>query len=996
MSLVGHWRLDGNLKDSSIYGNDLNSSNISYSNGKLGQARGAGSANIANVKKINVKNELSISFWVKPSTSGARRVVMQTAYAGSFCINHETAGDLRFYNGNNSSYTSLDSSVLDNGKWYHCVITRDSNNNLTWYLNGNKDTSRSNSYSGGTRVDTFTIGTGYTGNDFNGLIDDVRIYDHALSTKEIKELSKAKVLHYKMDNFAEPTENYLSNGGFSSGSDIVGAGGHANPEYFSIINDPVVTADGKFDYVLKFDSTSGATCEYQVSEGIGDTAPAKYTMSCWAYVSPDYDGSEQLIHTRWYVSDDGGSHPITVGGFPSKRGQWEKISVTRDLSNYSGDITSVNWYVGYPQRSNNGYILVTGLQIEKKDHATPFVDGVREGRVTDCSSQDNHADLALTTTPKWTEDSVIGGGAYIINEGQKIERDSFKLQDHTVAFWIRQVDGYIGSWGNNIFSNSNYRNPSIWHYSSKNGLHWNLEHSGTNYSINPSFDLNKWYFVAGTWSSETETFKLYKGDLSGNFGLDGSTTVPAPLDTGGGMFSIHTGTNEYDIDDFRVYATALSADDIKELYQQRASIDDSGNFFAQEIVEPREKLLIKEQTKNVYDNTYRSMGAWGIVEADVSSFVESDDTLGKTVVEGLVHCTSADYYLTTMEYTKDNNTKGFRRSIPAPKDGWKEGWNYINFAVSGYNDAVNTPWGDMTRLEFYRSGNATGVDTSQEITIRNLKLKKYFDNREFSFKVDKKGISNHNLLSESIKPSSNILDYSTWEVGTSGNQSGFSQNGDGNSIVTGENPWGSIIPLWRTKDNDTTSNADGGWNTSSFNVDNTKLYRYSVWVKRNALTSGRFYFGCHGYGSTNGVINIENGSNNTNPYFWTSGGSGQGLLVDEWQLVVAHIHPHTYSSSADHIDSGRYDVYGNKIGGIGTDFKWRSETTSGNYRTYLYYSTDPSTTQWWCYPRVDVVDGSEPSIEDLLKGYDYLESKSGDFSVRQKENELIVNRLKEV
>ena len=46
---------------------------------------------------------------------------------------------------------------------------------------------------------------------FNGDINDLRIYNHALSAKEIYELSLAKVLHYDFDNpFVEESDNLVS------------------------------------------------------------------------------------------------------------------------------------------------------------------------------------------------------------------------------------------------------------------------------------------------------------------------------------------------------------------------------------------------------------------------------------------------------------------------------------------------------------------------------------------------------------------------------------------------------------------------------------------------------------------------------------------------------------------------------------------------------------------------------------------------------------------
>lgn len=223
-----------------------------------------------------------------------------------------------------------------------------------------------------------------------------------------------------------------------------------------------------------------------------------------------------------------------------------------------------------------------------------------------------------------------------------------------------------------------------------------------------------------------------------------------------------------------------------------------------------------------------------------------------------------------------------------------------------------------------------------------------------------KGIANHNLLN-----------YSTWTIGTSGSQTGFNHNGDGNgnSIVEDIGPFGESQSIWQTLNDDVTFGADGGWDTGSFSVDSSKMYRFSVWVNRRVLGSGHFSLGLHGSGSTSGVTSNDSSTWKASayPYFdhkdW-------GWSTDEWFLVVGHVHPYDETVYGDHPDSGWYKV------GCATkhselshcDWRWHSSTTSANHKTYLYYSTDTSTQQLWAYPRVDLCDGTEPSIKDLVNG----------------------------
>jgi len=65
----------------------------------------------------------------------------------------------------------------------------------------------------GSSYNRFSVGRSYgtTTTYTGGLINDVRAYDHALSPKEVEEISKGLVLHYKLDDgYIESTTNLLS------------------------------------------------------------------------------------------------------------------------------------------------------------------------------------------------------------------------------------------------------------------------------------------------------------------------------------------------------------------------------------------------------------------------------------------------------------------------------------------------------------------------------------------------------------------------------------------------------------------------------------------------------------------------------------------------------------------------------------------------------------------------------------------------------------------
>lgn len=207
------------------------------------------------------------------------------------------------------------------------------------------------------------------------------------------------------------------------------------------------------------------------------------------------------------------------------------------------------------------------------------------------------------------------------------------------------------------------------------------------------------------------------------------------------------------------------------------------------------------------------------------------------------------------------------------------------------------------------------------------------------------------------------LNYDNWVLGTSGSQPGFNQNGTTteNKIVEDTGPFNQLAKLWEASGTDVASGADGGWDSTTFPIDPTKMYRFSVWIRRKVIGNGQSYLGLHGYGSVNGVKKRGSDTVTTNPYFWVG-----NITSTEWRLFVGHVWPHDAGIGSVHAESGVYQRGVGKIGGPTDEFRWLPETTSSLHRTYLYYSTDITTVQQFAFPRVDIIDGTEPTIDDLL------------------------------
>jgi hypothetical protein len=214
--------------------------------------------------------------------------------------------------------------------------------------------------------------------------------------------------------------------------------------------------------------------------------------------------------------------------------------------------------------------------------------------------------------------------------------------------------------------------------------------------------------------------------------------------------------------------------------------------------------------------------------------------------------------------------------------------------------------------------------------------------------------------------STSLINTDSWTVsnGGIGGYGAISQEAE-NQRTYSDDPWGNQSIVWGTYPSGD-GGADGGWNIAAF-ADNTKLYRFSVWVRRTSSTGGgTFYFGCN-----DGVRSISDSADRGNPY-WDCQGTG-ALTQNQWYLVCGHIFPHNTTNTINHPNTGYFTiangvtlVKGMNFCNIGSDLKWNPAQTTAVHRTYHFYCGDATTRLQFMAPRIDLCDGNEPSIYELL------------------------------
>ncbi|MBC8470859.1 MAG: hypothetical protein H8D56_15410 [Planctomycetes bacterium] len=201
-ALVGWWTFDegtGNIAaDSSGNGNDgtLNGPLEWTTEGKIGGAMAfTGPYNFVLVEdapSLNMTQEITIAAWINPSWTGNNRILQKSSGGGDnqYRLIKEGGNNIRVHLPPASNF-EITGNIPPQGEWTHLAATYD-HSMIRVYYDG--VVVGETAFSGNLAVSNGQLFIGNkwaqapAGDEFNGIMDDVRIYNRALTQSEIKRL----------------------------------------------------------------------------------------------------------------------------------------------------------------------------------------------------------------------------------------------------------------------------------------------------------------------------------------------------------------------------------------------------------------------------------------------------------------------------------------------------------------------------------------------------------------------------------------------------------------------------------------------------------------------------------------------------------------------------------------------------------------------------------------------------------------------------------------
>lgn len=378
--LVGYWKMDEaswtqnctatSVTDSS--GNSNNGKSCPSTTGptttgaKFGNGGNFDNTNdyveVADANSLDV-TQLTLSAWVKLNTNvtGTRTVIQKSTTAGTDGYSMDiNSGAIRFCAAGGCVSST---GTLTAATWAHIVATFDGTNTRL-YLNGAQDTTATTVTSVPTNALVLRMGADSAGaNLVNGVMDDTRVYNRALSAAEVAQLSNwapGPVAYWNMEEGSGNTINDKSGNGNTS----------------SAFTGNVAFAGGKYGKALTFDGNGDEVDIPETSSTDLGATTDSYTVMLW-FKTTQNNAAEKYLLAKDTISSPTSSPfllEFNSGNFVCFE-HWRNVAPTHD--NFACSTTTYN---------DGRWHHVAGVRNVATDLLSLYIDGVFIGSVTDTST----------------------------------------------------------------------------------------------------------------------------------------------------------------------------------------------------------------------------------------------------------------------------------------------------------------------------------------------------------------------------------------------------------------------------------------------------------------------------------------------------------------------------------------------------------------------------------------------------------------------------------
>ena len=175
---------DGTLLDSPVWASGKIGSGALDFSGDFDRVEAAD--NVA----LDYSGDFSVSFWFNSTQTpgGSARLVGQSAGSDGFVIYTDSSGDINWMVAGGGGSTTLGAAAPLDGNW-HLVTAVRSGDNFELFIDGTSTATSTAVVGDASSSETLRIGSSSaSSSEYDGLLDDVRIYDRALSVSDVTEL----------------------------------------------------------------------------------------------------------------------------------------------------------------------------------------------------------------------------------------------------------------------------------------------------------------------------------------------------------------------------------------------------------------------------------------------------------------------------------------------------------------------------------------------------------------------------------------------------------------------------------------------------------------------------------------------------------------------------------------------------------------------------------------------------------------------------------------